>query len=272
MPTLSKVEAMTPEAFITWWRGEFEQGVHVLVLGQTGAGKTVFSMWLASVRKFVLVLDGKAGDRSLEATGWQRVSKWPLPREVKERLRNNEPVRIILGIRAKTKQDMERNHALLARAVSDIWTQGRWCLVCDDLQIIADKRFAGGQIGNDIEQLLIAARDRGISVMANFQRPQIGRNTPAASAAMTQSTYVAVSMTRDRRVHERVAEIVGRPLPETEGLITSLPKYHFAVFSLDPTEPIRIVCPPRPKRATKPGEPEPQRQGKLSTWLWGHTR
>lgn len=267
MPVLSDIEAIgDPLEFLDWWGDVWEQGMHVLILGQTGSGKTVLERFLLTPRKWVIVLDAKAGDSSLDKWGYQRTAKWPLSYDMKEDLRNGDPVHVIIGKRAKSKDDFTSNSHLLARVVADLWAQGRWTVVCDELQLLADKRFAGGAVGNDLEQMLIAARDRKISIVGTFQRPAIGKNTPAASAAISQSTFVFVSHTRDKRVWERVAEITGRPVPETSGLINNLPRFHFACYSLDPTEPIRIVLPPPP---SKKQEVPDNQQSKHSRFMWG---
>jgi len=263
---LSTVEALTPEAFLAWWAKAWEQGQHVLVLGQTGSGKTVLEQFLLTPKKWVIVLDAKAGDSSLDKWGYERVTRWPLPYEMKEDLKDGNPVHVIVGKRAKTAKDFDLNSSLLARVVRDLWAMGRWTVVCDELQLLADKRFAGGAVGNDLEKMLVAARDRKISVVGTFQRPAIGRNTPAASASISQSTFVFVSRTRDKRVWQRVAEITGRPVPETSGLIQALRRFQFACYSLDPNEPIRLVLPPPPPKGKEAIE---QQQSKLSRAIWG---
>jgi hypothetical protein len=116
------------------------------------------------------------------------------------------------------------------------------------------------------EELLISARFRKISVVSTFQRPKIALNTPAASAGITQSSYVFASMTRDQAVHDRLAEIVGRPKPEMRGILSALSKYQWAAFSLDPAEPIRLVTPPKIERMVPPTD---QRPSRASTWLFG---
>lgn len=266
MPVLSEVEALQPEAFLDFWAQSWEQGQHVLVQGMTGAGKTTLERFLVSPRKYVLVPDAKAGDTTLDKWRYQRVPRWPLPHDMREDLRNGEPVHVIVGKIAKTKADKVANKDIIARCLNDIWMQGKWTIVLDELQLLADRRFAGGQPGDDIEELLISARMRKISVVGGFQRPKIARNTPAASAQITQSMWVFVSMTRDIAVHDRLAEITGRPKPEMRGIIPALPRFWWACCSLDPSEPVRIFKPPKIEQLVGPVE---QTQTRASHWLWG---
>lgn len=266
MPQLSEMEAMGPDQFLDWWSEAWQQGEHVLILGQTGSGKTTLERFLVQPRKWVLVPDAKAGDTNLDKWGYQRVQKWPLPFDMRENLRNKEPVHVIVGKVATTKAHKAQNKDILARCMSDLWMQGKWTVVCDELQLLADRRFSGGQVGEDIEELLISARFRKISVVSTFQRPKIALNTPSASAGITQSTYVFASLTRDSAVHDRLAEITGRPKPEMRGLMGGLEKFWWAAFSLDPSEPVRIFKPPKIETLVPPVEAQ---QTRSSHFFWG---
>lgn len=247
MPTLSTVEGHTPETFMAWWQDAWQQGQHVTMLGMTGSGKTTCERFILTPCDFVIIPDAKAGDDNLDNFGYKRVGRWPLPLDMRHALKNREPVHVILGKVATKKTQKVANTEMLRRAVSDLWEQGGWTVGCDELQLLASRRFAGGEVGDDIEELLISARFRKISVVAVFQRPSIGRDTPAASAAISQSEFIFASITRDQAVQDRIAEICSRPKPEMRGFFGSLPKYYWACFSMDPTEPVRVFLPPKLK-------------------------
>ena len=70
------------------------------------AGKTTFQMGLARLRRYVLVLDLKGGDRMISKTGWPRITEWPLNREERHCLQDNPPTyRRIVGSSGRRPQD-----------------------------------------------------------------------------------------------------------------------------------------------------------------------
>jgi energy-coupling factor transporter ATP-binding protein EcfA2 len=247
-----EVEALSPEEFLKWWRKNWKPGQHVFVAGMTGSGKSTCIIYLCGVRKFVAALDAKGLDRTLSASGWERIKVWPPPYHIKEQIKNGDPTRIIIGKKANNTEQFEANAALLRKSVRGIWAMGNFTVDADEGQILADSRYVGA--GADLEKMMIAARDRGVSLIFATQRPAVGQTAPSIAAAMSQCEWVAVSRTRDRRVHDRLAEILGRPAQEVRALISSLPKFTWAMVGLDPYEPIRLVQPPEIK-VPPPGKP-----------------
>jgi len=257
-----EISAMSWEAFLEWWRPTWRMGEHLYIAGQTGAGKTTTGIRLIEHMPFVAALDAKGMDSSLSASGWPRVNKW-LPSSVKRDVKDGVPVRIVLGGPNNNDTQFDALAALLKRSVKGIWGMGKWVAFADEGQILADNRYIGA--GVDIEKLLIAARDRGVSVVLGTQRPSVGQNAPTVIAAQQQATWMIVSRTRDMRVHVRLGELAGRPPDEMGQLISALPKYYWAIFGLDPFEPVRIFTPP-----PLPDVPVRERS-KLSYLMWGYS-
>jgi hypothetical protein len=251
------------QEFVVWWRETWQPGEHVYISALTGAGKTTLGVRLVEHRPFVAAMDAKGMDRSLSATGWPRVTTW-LPRSVREDIRDRRPVRIVLGGRNNSDADFAKLQALLIKSIKGVWAMGKWVAFCDEGQILADVRYIGG--GPQIEKMLIAARDRGVSVVFGTQRPSVGQNAPTAIAAQQQSSWLFISRTRDTGVHQRLAELAGRPTAEMAQLIPRLPKYCWAALGIDPWEPIRLtIPPPLPRRGAR------QPRSELSYRLWGYS-
>jgi hypothetical protein len=247
-----QIVALSPEEFLRWWSKAWKPGQHVFVAGMTGSGKSTCIIFLCQVRKFVVALDAKGLDRTLSASGWERIRTWPPPMKIREQVKNNEITRIIVGKQANDDRQFESNAALLRKSVKGIWSQGKWTVDADEGQILADRRYVGA--GADLEKMMIAARDRGVSLIFATQRPAVGQTAPSIAAAMSNCEFVIVSRTRDTRVHNRLAEILGRPAPEVRSLISKLPKFTWAAVGLDPFEPIRLFQPPEIK-VPPPGQP-----------------
>ena len=62
--------------FLPWFADVWEPGQHVAVIAPTGAGKSNFvGQILQATRRYVLVLDAKGGDSTVENYGFVRIPK-----------------------------------------------------------------------------------------------------------------------------------------------------------------------------------------------------
>lgn len=262
----AQVLALPWDEFLPWWAENWEPGQHVGVVGPTGAGKSTLEVGLCQPRRWVAALDPKGGDDTLAASGWVRVSKWPLPAGIVSDIKEGEPARIIIGRHVSTRADRAANRKLLATAVPALWEQsgrvrdgkrsGGWTIIIDELQLLTDRRFFN--LADDVVELLIAARNKGISVVSALQRVAIGQTTGGASATVGDQVYwLAVAYTRDDRMVQRLAELLGRPAAEVRQLIRSLPPFTWCIVGRDPRAPYVLTKPPRVSRSSHTSEAEP---------------
>jgi hypothetical protein len=241
MPQSPDVEPLDwSTQFLPWFSDAWQPGEHVSIIAPTGAGKSTFARGILEQRRYVLIPDAKGGDGTLEGFGWPRMPKWPgqdaMTRTVERNDEDGKPSRFVVGNFARTAKEIEQLQSTIARMIKDGHEMGGWTLYFDELQIVTDPRHFN--LRPDVDKMLIAARDRGLSVVSSFQAPRWV--TPTASQ---QSTWVAVSRTRDTDVVNRLAEILGRPKPEIRGALKGLEKYSWIVIGRDPYEPIRVTVP-----------------------------
>jgi hypothetical protein len=222
--------------FLNWFQGQWQPGEHVALVGPTGTGKTTLVVGILPLRKYALALDAKGGDSTLaklEQHGFIR-SPWPPNKETREQIEEGYPARLIIGRSVKTTDDLPALRKEMALVLRDAFNEQGWTVYLDELQIIADRRIMN--LGASVERNLIAARDRGVSMVMSFQRPA---NVPRSASEM--STWFIVLYTRDRDTVSRLAEMAGRPNAEMRGLINGLPQYAVLVFSRDPRAPVIVT-------------------------------
>lgn len=253
MGVFPQVQGLSWDRFIDLLRDEWEPGEHMSIIAPTGEGKTtVVTSILNDVgRKYELAIDPKGGDSTLAALGWSRIHRIPAPPEWWEvwktdpyrRMAEGEPFRAIVGRVVRTVHDERRLTVDLAHTLQEVFNQGGWTVAVDEFQILADKRLMG--LGKDAERLLIAARDKGVSLVMLFQAP---RWVPRA--AQDQSKWNLIGLTRDRDVVVRLSEILGRSRAEVEGAVEGLGSRPFSwlVARNNPRKPLIVTRPPRVAR------------------------
>lgn len=226
--------------FLPWFDKAWKPGEHVSLIAPTGAGKTTFASGLLGLRRYVLVLDAKGGDSTLEGLGFPRLAKWPgvksMTQTVTKNDEDNVPSRYVVGNKSRTAADQAVLSRTLKQVLDDSYSMGGWTVYADELMILTDNRQFN--LRTEVDRLLIAARDLGVSFVSSFQAP-----TWVTPMAGKQSTWVAVSYTRDTDVVNRLAEILGRPKSEIRGAIRGLDRYCWILVGRDPREPLRITIP-----------------------------
>lgn len=231
------VVAMSWRNFINHFRDAWEPGQHVAMIGPTGEGKTTAALGILQLRKWVIALDAKGEDDTLSASDYQRISEWPPPSRIRDRIAEGHPARLIVGGPARTDEEIRRLGETLSDAVAGVRREGGWCLYCDEFQVLADRRMYA--VTTAIEQLLITARTRGTSVLTAFQAPAW-----VPKAATRQASYIFVWGTHDEDSVKAIATAMGRPWHELQAMLQEIPEYHLLVIPKRFREPLILTHPP----------------------------
>lgn len=239
MPRAFSVEPLPWSDFRAWFAEEIQPGQHGAIVSPTGSGKTVFAGGLLDLRRYVLAIDPKGGDSSLERLGFERLEAWPGERRLAARVRKNDEEgrasRFVVGPKVRRHEDTDRLGEVIRDTLRGAYSMGGWTVYVDELQLATDPRL-GINVRREVDQMLIAARDRGLSCWTSYQSPSWV--TPHASR---MATWIATSYTRDREAIRALAGNLGRPLAEVAGMIAGLDPYAFAIVTRDPKAPVRVT-------------------------------
>jgi hypothetical protein len=242
-----EIEGKSWDKFLEDFGKDWRPGDHVAIIGPTGQGKTTVLVSLLDLRNFVLAFDPKGGDPTLAKTKFPRLGNWPPKSSDYDKMAKGEPVKYLVGPKINKIADRPLLVAVQEKALKGAWDDTGWTVAIDELQIAADKM---GQ-KDSIDDLLISARSRAVSVITLFQRPA---NVPRAAYEM--ASWIFLGLTLDVDTINRLAEIVGRPKYEIRGAVNGLARvdYSWLIVPNNPRRPMVLTLPREPDK--KPSEAE----------------
>lgn len=174
----------------------YDQGEHVIVIGPTGCGKTTILLEIMEQRRFVCVFATKPFDPTLEKLrdrGFTVIREWPPPVNVE---------RVVLWPKIQRITDQPNQQKVFAVALADIYHQGKWCAVVDEMKYVSKNL----RLGPILEMLLQQGRSLKCSFLGAVQRPAW-----IPLAAYSEPSHVFVFKPRDIHNVRRVGEIAGDP-------------------------------------------------------------
>lgn len=212
---LAEVVAAPWEQFLAFMADTWEPGQHVANIGPTGEGKTTVNVGLTGLRDYVLALDPKGGDETLEASGWVRVTRIPgepMPlfsedrkkwRKIWQDIAEGRPARVIVGGRADSEDEDTRLIDLMRRSIAFARYSQGWTLYVDEFELMSSQRMFG--LGPPIERMLISARRARTSVVTSYQAAAW-----VSKHATRQARWAIMYATGDRDMIRNVASSMGR--------------------------------------------------------------
>jgi hypothetical protein len=238
LDTPGRVVAADWDLFLEWFGDVWEPGKHVALIGPTGEGKSTFAVGILDLRKWVIAVDPKGEDETLSQSGFTRITSWPLPSDMRDKIADGQPCRLIVGGSTRTEAELDALSDLMRRAIEGVRAEGGWTIYADEFQLLADRRMFG--LDKQIERLLIAARSRGTSVVTSFQAPAW-----VPKAGTRQAAFTVMWPTRDRDMIQTVARAMGRPWHELAEAVDELPDYHVLVIPKKPRAPMVLAHAPK---------------------------
>jgi len=253
--------------FLPWLRGKkrsadaagtrlplpppWKPGQHWALIGPTGEGKSTHAVGILSERKWVLSLDPKGEDETLEASGYERVRAMPPPRGriignpepgtdrwIWDRVDKGLPVGLIAGFEALTDEEDAALRQLMADAITWCRRTRGWTLYVDEFELLSSQRMF--RIGPHIERMLITARRAGTSVVTSFQAAAW-----VSKHATRQASLVSLWPTRDRAMIQAVAESMGRDWKTVAMAIDELPPFHTLTIPKQIRMPMLVTIAPK---------------------------
>ena len=206
--------------FWAWFRGEWNQGEHITMVGPTGWGKTTLAIEILALRRYLVAFAVKGKDKTMEkmidTLDMERQQVWTP--EVANRICLWPP------IQGAERDFRLRQRAVFLDAMNRIFRSGAWCTYFDEVSYLSDTL----KLDDELKFFLNQGRSSGISVVAATQRPAF---IPLAFYDM--ATHLFLWKFNDHRNAQRVAELTGTAYARVKQEVMTLPKYQFIYINKD---------------------------------------
>jgi len=229
------VIAVPWEQFLAFMGDCWEPGQHICNIGPTGEGKSTVNVGLLDTRRYVLALDPKGEDETLEASGWVRVRRIPgehMPmfgddrrawRRIWQDIAEGRPARVIVGGTADSEAADARLVDLMRRAIQFARYSKGWTLYVDEFELMSSQRMF--RLGPPVERMLISARRAKTSVVTSFQAAAW-----VSKHATRQARYAIMYATGDRAMIKAVAEAMGRDWRVLAEAVDELDRFYVLIL------------------------------------------
>ncbi len=175
---------------------KWRQGEHVVIIGDTGSGKTYLESKLLQLRDYVIVLRTKPDD--IKFPGFSNITDY-------EKLGNLKQHKFLLT----PKYELQQYQA--SKSMEVVWRQGGWTFAIDELYYATSVL----KVERQVNKLFTQGRSKAITIVAGMQRPAwISR------FALSQSTHAFIFRCEGRdlvTISQSLSPRVVKPVDELRG-------------------------------------------------------
>ena len=228
------VESYQEIPFVPWRKFEsswvWNQGEHLLVVGDTGQGKTTIQSRLLDRREFVVVFVTKTHDetisREYKRRGFKIIESWDnLPKEYDEYRKQMMPYKRLL-LWPKPEKDLRltkmKQRAVFRNALNKIFLERGWTVVFDEEHYMVQDLKLGEEIATYHHQ----ARSSKITVVDGVQRPAW---VPVITYGSATYAFLAKIVNQDDM--KRLSNLGGVRRGDLEKVLVNLPRYEYLVLN-----------------------------------------
>ena len=180
---------------------KWKQGEHVVIIGDTGSGKTYLESKILNLRQHVVVIRTKPDD--IKFAGFHKV---PDIKKMGFRRFDNEGKRVTKFL---LTPKYEEQRIQTAAMFEKVWREGAWCIAIDETYYTTQIL----KLEHQINKLLTQGRSKHISVVCGMQRPAwISR------FAMSQATHAFIFRCEGRDLKSLADALSPSIIKPVEGL------------------------------------------------------
>ena len=210
-------------------RRMWSQGEHIAIAGRTGRGKTTLARDLLGIRRWVIALAVKRDDDTLATfpkAGYRKLRRWPP---------NWDDEHVVFWPRPKDLDDIGQQARLVKQVLNDVFRNGGWALLLDDLAYTANvlgfKRY--------ITVMFNQSRSSGVSLVSCMTQPSsVSQSIP--SEAWRQVRFVVSFKYHATRDMEVIAGMMGYPPKVVEHWMDQLGPRDFLAYDNDVDEVVLV--------------------------------
>lgn len=227
----------------------WKQGQHIGIIGPTGSGKTYLSIFLLTMRDYVVVLATKPYDETVdELVNEEGYTLW---RKWHNRPAEAFPKRVIWPD-AKDLKSQGKQRAEFMTALSDIYRSGGWCVYVDELWYMIHQL----KMEIEVKTYLLQARSNNISLVGCSQRPSW-----IPVEMFDQPEHLFFFRDNDERNLKTIAGISWLSANLVRALVARLEPYQFLYINTRSAAMIRCTAPPPDEDSQGAGINDPDDSG-----------